>query len=102
MVPFGNKQHKLELDNYLNSIRKTESIIVFYLDNFFIPKVVFVFVSVFCCCVVFVLHLVRHSLGNIASIISFYIGIGRNCIGKDTLTSDSTLFLIRNHNVLTK
>lgn len=67
------EQDKLDLDNYLNSIRKIESIVVLHLGNLFIPKVVFV--SVFSCCFVFVLQLVRHSLGNTASIISLYIGI---------------------------
>lgn len=32
------EQDKLDLDNYLNSIGKIESIIIFHLDNFFIPK----------------------------------------------------------------
>lgn len=67
------EQDKLDLESYLNSIRKIESIVVLHLDNLLIPKVVFV--SVFSCCFVFVLQLISHSLRNTASIISLYIGI---------------------------
>lgn len=72
------EQDKLDLHNYLNSIRKTEDIIAFHLDNFFIPQRV-CFFHFYLFLVVFVLfcffHLIRYPIGNIARIISLCINI---------------------------